>query len=195
MTLAFNCFCRIMIFKQIILWLLLLAIIFFSLRVIYGLLVFMFKKDKSAMYVPSFNRHIRLMKDQLKLIAGKKLVDLWCGDGKAMRFFARTFGLQCDGYEIQHFPYIYGKILNKLFWYPDLKLLKKNFLLADIHGYDYIYIYLLPNQMAEIEDRMFKNMAPHAIIISNSFQFAIHKPYQVIKDKHGKPSIFLYKKN
>ncbi len=183
-----------MIFKQIILSLLLIIVISFSLRVIYGLLVFIFKKDKSAMYVPSFNRHIRLMQAHLKLVRWKKLVDLWCGDGKAMRFFYKTFGVQADGYEIQYFPHLYGKILNKLLWYPDLKLLKKDFLLADIHGYDYIYIYLLPHQMAEIESWIFKTIAPHAIIISNSFQFTVHKPYEVIKDKNWKPSIFLYKK-
>jgi hypothetical protein len=183
-----------MVFKQIVLTLLLLLIVFFALRVIFGLLVFMFKKDKSAMYVPSFNRHIRLMKEHLKLFPWKKMVDLWCGDGKAMRFFSRTFNLQCDGYEIQYFPHLYWKILNKLLWYPDLRLLKNDFLLADIHGYDYIYVYLLPQQMAEIESRIFKSMKDDAIIISNSFQFAIHKPFEIIKDKHSKPSIFLYKK-
>lgn len=56
-----------MIIKQIILSLLLIFIIFFSLRVIYELLVFLFKKNKSAMYVPSFDRHIRLMKVYLHL--------------------------------------------------------------------------------------------------------------------------------
>ena len=183
-----------MIVKQIIFSLLLIFIVFFSLRVIFGLLVFMFKKDTSAMYVPSFNRHIRLMRDHLQLLRWKKLVDLWCGDGKMMRFFDREFWLQCDGYEIQYFPHLYGKILNILLWYPDLKLLKKDFLLADIHTYDYIYTYLLPQQMASIESRMFKNMKPDAIIISNSFQFVSHKPYEIIKDAKGKPSIFLYKK-
>ncbi len=92
-------------------------------------------------------------------------------------------------------PYVYGKILNKIFWYPDLKLLKKDFLLADIHVYDYIYVYLLPEQMAQIESRIFQHMKKDAIIISNSFQFATHKPYATIDDKHGKPSIFLYKKS
>jgi len=195
MTLAFNCFCRIMIIKQIVLSLLLIAIIFFSWRVIFGLLVFMFKKDKSAMYVPSFNRHIRLMKNNLKLVRGKKLVDLWCGDGKAMRFFVREFGLHCDGYELQRFPYLYGKLINWLFWYKKLNLYKQNFFQADLKRYDYIYIYLLPQQMAEIESRIFKNIKTDAIIISNSFQFAIKKPYKVIKNAKWKPSIFLYKKS
>lgn len=183
-----------MVFRQIVLTLLLLLIISFSLRVIFGLLVFLFKKDKSAMYVPSFDRHIKLMKEHLTLVRWKRLVDLWCGDGKAMRFFFRTFGVQCDGYEIQYFPHLYGKILNRLFGYPDLRLLKKDFLLADIHVYDYIYVYLLPTQMAAIEDRIFKHMKADAIIISNSFQFAKHKPYDTITDKNGKPSIFLYRK-
>ena len=116
-----------MIGKQIVLSLLLVAIVFFSWRVIYGLLLFMFKKDKSAMYVPSFNRHIRLMKNNLQLVRWKKLVDLWCGDGKAMRFFAETFWLQCDGYELQRFPYLYGKLINRVLWYKKLKLYKQNF--------------------------------------------------------------------
>ena len=183
-----------MIFKQIILSLLLIGIVFFSWRVIYGLLVFMFKKDKSAMYVPSFNRHIRLMKNNLKLVRWKKLVDLWCGDGKAMRFFFETFGLQCDGYELQRFPYLYGKLINFVLWYKKLKLYKQDFSQANLKRYDYIYVYLLPIQMAAIEPRIFKNMNPTSTIISNSFQFALHKPYKVIKDKKGKPSIFLYKK-
>lgn len=183
-----------MAIQQLLVLLLLLLVVVFVFWMYLYLFSTFFRKDTSAMYVPSFNRHIRLMRDQLKLVSGKRLVDLWCGDGKAMRFFWRTFGVHCDGYEIQHFPYLYGKILNKLFWYPNLKLLKQNFLLADIHGYDYIYVYLLPAQMAAIEDWIFKHIKAEAIIISNSFQFAVHKPFEIIKDAKWKPSIFLYKK-
>lgn len=48
--------------------------------------------------------------------------------------------------------------------------------------------------MADIEPRIFKHISENTIIISNSFQFVFHTPYEVIKDKHGKPNIFLYKK-
>ena len=184
-----------MLFKIILLRILLIVIISFTLRVVYGLFAFMFKKQSFAMYVPSFDRHIRLMKNQLKLISWKKLVDLWCGDGKAMRFFSKTFNVVCHGYELQSFPYYYGKILNTFFGYPHITLSKKNFLQVDISGYDYIYVYLLPQQMAAIEDWIFAHMKKDAIIISNSFQFAVHKPYDSIKDTRGKPSIFLYKKD
>ena len=183
-----------MIFKIILLRILLITIIAFTLRVIYGLFAFMFKKQSFAMYVPSFDRHIRLMK-QLKLTRGKTLVDLWCGDGKALRFFTQQFGVHCDGYELQSFPYHYGRFCNYLLWYPQIHLYKKNFHQADLGCYDYIYVYLLPKQMAQIEDRIFQHMKSDAIIISNSFQFAFHKPYSTINDTRGKPNIFLYRKN
>ncbi len=188
--LDFNFSLRFMIRQQLLVWLLLFLVVVFVLWIF----VTFFFRNTHAMYVPSFNRHINLMKKYLKLIPWKTLVDLWCGDGKAMRFFWKNFGVHCDGYEIQYFPYVYGKILNKIFWYPNLTLLKKDFLLADIHGYDYIYVYLLPEQMAAIEDRIFKHMKKDAIIVSNSFHFSVHKPYNIIKDTKGKPSVFLYKK-
>lgn len=183
-----------MFFKQTVLLLFLLITVFIPVIVVWELVFFLFKKNKSAMYVASFNRHIQLMKDSLDLTSWKRLVDLWCGDGKAMRFFAKEFGLQCDGYEFQRFPYYYGKLINYLLWYKTLHLYRKDFSQVDFSRYDYIYTYLLPNQMAEIEPWIFKNMKPDSIIISNSFQFAVHKPYETIKNKHGKPSIFLYKK-
>ncbi|MEI6774999.1 MAG: hypothetical protein WCL18_09905 [bacterium] len=99
-----------------------------------------------------------------------------------MRFFSRVFGLQCDGYELQDFPYYYGKLINYVLCYPQLKIYNKDFLQADLKRYDYIYTYLLPQQMAEIEPWIFSHMSAHAIIISNSFQFAVHKPYDVIKN-------------
>ncbi|MEI6672397.1 MAG: hypothetical protein WCL02_03395 [bacterium] len=76
-----------------------------------------------------------------------------------------------------------------------MKLYKQNFSQANLKTYDYIYTYLLPQQMADIESRIFTNISTHTIIISNSFQFATHTPYEVISTVKGKPSIFLYKKN
>lgn len=112
-----------------------------------------------------------------------------------MRFFSKTYNLVGDGYELQGFPYRYGKLLNHLFGYTTITLSNKNFMLADLKRYDYIYVYLLPQQLAHIESWIFKNITDDAIIVSNSFQFALHQPFQIIKDKKGRASIFLYRKN
>lgn len=184
-----------MAFKYIVLLFLLLIILFFLWRVIYRLLVFVFAKHTSAIYVSSFAPHLRLIKNHLYLTPWKRLLDLWCGDGKAMRFFAGHFGLHCDGYEVQNLPYLYGKLCNSLLWYSQLKIYKQNFFQADLSSYDYIYLYLSPYQMAEIEPRIFKNISLDAILISNSFQFVVHQPYEVITNAKKKASIFLYKRD
>jgi len=159
------------------------------------MIVGMFRKDKAAPYVSSFNKEIRLMKETLHLIKGKSMVDLGCGDGKALRFFAKEFGIHGVGYDINIYAIILGSILNRWLGFRDsVQIYKKNFLKVDLSKFDYIYVYLLPHQLADIEDWIWKNMKKDAIIIANSFKFSKHEPYEVIKNKKGKPSIFLYKK-
>jgi hypothetical protein len=65
-------------------------------------------------------------------------------------------------------------------------LIKSDFMKIDLSTFDYIYVYLLPKQMAFIEDWIWKNIKKDAIIVSNSFQFKNHTPFEIIKDKKGK---------
>ena len=135
------------------------------------------------------------MQDKLKLKPKKKLIDLGCGDGKALRFFKNTYDLQsCDGYEVHTYAYIRWKILNKFKKQQWVTLIHKNFFKAKLDQYDYIYVYLLPNQLAHIENRVFSNIKKDAVIMANSFQFAKHKPFETIKNEKWKWVIYLYKK-
>jgi hypothetical protein len=161
-----------------------------------GYLIFsLIKRNKLAPYVWSFGQELRLMKEHLHLKKDKKIVDLWCGDGKALRFFSKEFGLLGDGFDINFFAIWLGKFLNKRLWFSaSVRLFKKNFEAVDLKGYDYVYIYLLPPQLASIEDRLWKSVKKDVLIISNSFQFKKHKPFEVISNKKGKKCLFLYKR-
>jgi hypothetical protein len=120
---------------------------------------------------------------------------LGCGDGKALRFFSKNFGFKGEGYDINPVALQYGRFLNRYHHEKHVKLIKSNFEKAELKNYDYIYTYLFPNQLADIEKRVFSHISDKTIIISNSFQFAKHKPFQTIKNHRGKDSIFLYKKD
>lgn len=177
---------------HILLLLLIVAIVWCVVWVFFSFFSCRFRKDIGSMYFPSFSKDMDLMLRHLSLQSGKTLIDLWCGDGKIMRFFATHFGLCCDGIELQTFPYWYGKFLTALGGYTHIHFFRRNFLEVDISGYDYIYLYLLPQQMAEIESWIFDHMWPHALVIVNSFPFVHHLPCDTIVDAHGIPSIFLY---
>jgi len=179
---------------KIILLIFLLVLIFwftiFAIILILGPMITGFKK---APYVPSFNYHLRIMKKHLTLKKWATIVDLWCGDGKALRFFNKEFGLIGTWYDLNPFVIWYGKVIDRIWWYNKIKLIRANLKKAQLHQYDYIYIYLWPEQLIAIEDRMFHHIAKDAIIISNSFVFVQHTPFEVIHDERGKKVIYLYK--
>ena len=161
----------------------------------YNIYIFCNMFSKKAPYVGSFARHLKIMKKKLKLKKGATLLDLGCGDGKAMRFFRKNFDLgQIDGYEINIFAIVRSRIIHLFLKPKKLKIYKKNFIHAEIPKYDYIYVYLLPDQLASIEWWLFDCIKKDAIVITNSFQFPKKKPFKVYNNPKGKKSIFLYKK-
>ncbi len=180
--------------KIIILALLLVMVLLLTLFAVFLVLGPMITGFKKAPYVPSFDYHLRVMKKHLKLRKWAKIVDLGCGDGKALRFFDKAFGLIGTWYDLNPFVIWYGRLSNRLFWYRHIKFIRANFLKAQLKEYNYIYIYLWPAQLLFIEDWMFEHMSKDAIIISNSFTFGKHKPFDIIHDEHNKKVIYLYRK-
>lgn len=173
------------------------VILFITITLVLTFLTFMFKSlfkpSKTAPYVGTFKRHLDLMK-QLKIKEWAKILDLWCGDWKALRFFANTFKVKkATWYDINPYAIILWKIINKILWHKQIKLQQKNFLSISLKWYDYIYVYLRPSQLAKIEDRLRENKDKDTTIISNSFQFTKHKEFDSIKNSKNKKSIFLYK--
>jgi len=77
-------------------------------------------------YVGSFDRQLELLK-QLNLEKWKTIIDLWCGDGKALRSFEKKFQLKWTGYDINHFAITYWKLLNKI-TKSNIKLIKDDFI-------------------------------------------------------------------
>ncbi|MEI6426317.1 MAG: class I SAM-dependent methyltransferase [Candidatus Absconditabacteria bacterium] len=153
-----------------------------------------FKKTTQAPYISSFTKDILVMKKKLHLKHGSSLIDLGCGDGKAMRFFVNTYGLKCVGFDINFYAIVIGKILT--YFSPQRKNIQffmKNFFKADLSKFDYIYVYLLPVQLKAIESRVWKYKKKETIIVSNTFQFTEHTPFEIIENEKGKKVIFLYK--
>jgi len=124
---------------------------------------------------------------QLNLQKGKTVVDLGCGDGKVLRFFEKEFWIKWVWYDVNSFAILWWKALNKIL-NTKVRLIQWNFFDNDISSYDYIYIYLMPSVMEDVEKFVFKNKKPEAIVIVNSFPFPNKKPFKVIGGK-----IYLYK--
>jgi hypothetical protein len=137
---------------------------------------------------------LKIMKKHLELKPWVTIVDLWCGDGKALRFFSKEFGLIGTWYDINPFVLWYGRFSNRFLWFRDITFIRSNFKKAQLERYEYIYMYLFPNQMISIENRVFDNVWKDTIIISNSFVFVNHEPFEIINNERNKKLIYLYRK-
>ncbi len=149
--------------------------------------------SKRAPTISSFNRDLNVMK-KLKLKKWKKILDLWCASWKALRFFESEFGLIWEWYDINFFAIRWWKILNRIYK-SKTKLFWKNFFKSEPSKYDYIYTYLLPVQMEYIENWVRENIWENTIIISNTFKFKKHQPFETFKTDKWKDRIYLYKKS
>ncbi len=182
----------------------------FVLRMIYGILLFLLAlimifllwflsyivissilPSKRAPTISSFDKDLNILK-QLSLLKWKKILDLWCWNWKVLRFFEAEFDLIWEWYDINYFAIKWWKILNKIH-HSKTKLVWKNFFEADLAKYDYIYVYLLPQQMAYVEDWIFGHIRQDTIIISNTFTFKKNQPFDIYKTDKWKGRIFLYK--
>ena len=177
----------------IILWVVLLCFFVMSIYYFCNAIRLIFSKTKKAPYIPSFDRQIELMKN-LDIKKDSTIVDLGCGDGKVLRFFSKYHGVKSAyWFDINRFAIFRWRYLNKRQWVSNVYLYRKNLFNVDLKKYDYIYVYLWESQMAVMEDWIWETKNKNTIIISNTFEFAKHKPYKTIKNEKGFNTIYLYK--
>lgn len=141
--------------------------------------------------ISSFNSQISLMQSKLSLPRWAKIADLWCGTGKAIKFFASHFGSVCHGWEVNILAVLRAKLSILVSGQKNVFVQYGDFTKQKISWFDYVYVYLLNDQLADIEDRIFSSKSENCIIICNSFHFAKHEPFEIIKN--NKVKIFLYR--
>lgn len=153
----------------------------------------LFSTTKKAPYIPSMNKQLELMK-QLNLKKNALVVDLWCWDWKVLRFFSKEHGIKLgEWFDINFFAIFRWKILNRRNKITNVNLYRKDFFKVDIKKYDYIYVYLFESQLAVMEDRIWREKRKDAVVISNSFTFKKHEPFQVYKSDDWCDIVYLYK--
>lgn len=181
------------VFSIIVVIVLLLVVLIVGFHYVYNVCRLLFSTTRKAPYIPSFNRQLELMK-QLKLKEDSVMVDLGCGDWKALRFFSKEHKIKLlDWYDINVYAIFRWKLLNKHQRITNVNLYRKDLFDVNLKKYDYIYVYLRSTQLAVMEDWIRKEKKKDAIIISNSFTFRNHKPYKVYKNEKWVDTVFLYK--
>lgn len=137
----------------------------------------------TAPYVPSSPWKLRALLKQLQLDSKSRFIDIGSGDGSTVlvgsEFFAKSTGIDMN-------PHLWVlSNIRKLFHSNKAKInfIYGSFFNIPFNEYDVMYIYLFPEVMEKLEDKIFSEMPKGSTIISHTFSFKKHQPVEKL-NKH-----------
>lgn len=177
-----------MLIVSIILLIILLIIIFYLLTSF--ILFFIYKTP----FVPVGTSIIKKVFKQLDLRPASIFYDLGSGDGRVLITAVKNFEQKVTGFEINPFLCFWTKCRAWLSG-TKIKIICGDLFKQDLSAANYIYMYLLPEIMTALENKIFSSLKKDSVIISYKFNFPHHLPEQkiLIKNFWGKHKFYIYK--
>lgn len=130
---------------------------------------------KNAPYIRTGKSFIKRIIKEFDFQPQDKVYELGCGDARFLRELVKKKKCRAIGIEYSLVPYLIANILN-LFSRQKIKLIYKNLFKADLSDADYIFVYLLPEQMERFEQKFHDKLKLGVTIISNTFKFKDWQP-------------------
>lgn len=135
---------------------------------------------KTPFYPSSVKKLNRLIEEgKLIINEGDRFIDIGSGDGRFVIWAAKR-NMYADGIEFNPFLTLLSRskiVLNRVG--NKARILNKNFNDHDYSGYDIAYLYIFTDHMDKIKDKLFKEMKPGSVIITNTFTFTDIEPDDV----------------
>jgi SAM-dependent methyltransferase len=168
------------IFFLIILVFIFIILSLFYIILILGIFLFYDIKNK-VFFVPSQRKIVEEFFKIYPFEKNKIFFDLGSGDGRVV-FLAEKKGLKAYGIDNNLALYCLSNFLKRIYKSKAI-FIRQDIRKAEIEQADYIYLYLLPKFMEEIEDNLFLKIKNDAKVISFCFEFKKKKPKEVYLGK------------
>jgi hypothetical protein len=159
-----------------------LLVIILSLFYIGFLITYIFYDIKNKVFfAPSSRKVIEEFFKIYPFEENKIFFDLGSGDGRVV-FLTEKKGLKAYGIENNPVLYFFSNFLKRIYKSKAV-FIREDLRKAEIGKADYIYLYLLPKFMEEIEDDLFSKIKNGTKVISFCFEFKKRKPKEVYPNK------------
>lgn len=109
---------------------------------------------------------------RLTKLTNKDIVyDLGCGTGKALITANTKFGAKGVGVEIDPLRVWFAKRNVKKYQARGVEIVKKNFFSVDIHPATVVYMYLVPNALRRLTNKLMEELQPGTKLVSYVYDF------------------------
>ncbi|MFA5022030.1 MAG: hypothetical protein WC508_03060 [Patescibacteria group bacterium] len=147
-------------------------------------------------FVPTPQKNVKIVIDQLDLKPGQIFYDLGCGDARFLIEAAKR-GAMATGFEIAPWA-IWRAKLNIFFQKSQAKVLYKNFYNVNLTDADAVFCFLIDVVMPKVEKKLQQELKPGALIACYGFKLPNWPPEKIVDlkpfDKRAS-KIYIYKKH
>jgi len=144
-------------------------------------------------FVSLSKKKIDKILDFIEFDKTKTLYDLGCGDARFLVRSYAKYGISGVGYELNWWAILRFK-LNIFIHRSDVVLFNKNFLKVNLASADYIFVYLIPSAMVQLENKLLKEPKDFREVISYGFAFPNLKPSKVFytESRRDRGRVYIY---
>lgn len=144
-------------------------------------------------FVPSARRTIKEAERLLNIGPRSVVYDLGCGNGRAVYYFAdKHKDAQIIGYELAPLPYVFAQSIALIKRRSNARIHFKNFERASLHDATHIYLYLFPEVVAKLEDKIAHEVQSGTKVVLCDFPFPTRAADEKVKVGEGFTSHTLY---
>ncbi|MCA9372273.1 class I SAM-dependent methyltransferase [Candidatus Woesebacteria bacterium] len=146
-----------------------------------------------APFVPTKQKNIEELLAKAQIKKGAYMLELGCGDGRVLKTAAKLYGVRGLGIDVNHLLVIFARLTTANQYKKTLHFEQKNILDADLSQADYIYIFLFPELVDKIKDKLLNETKKGCIIISHGFRIPFLSNMQIGTLKKKPFTTYYYK--
>ncbi len=147
-----------------------MSLAFYVISLIYSWL-------KGAPYVSTQSKEIDEILKKAHLKEGQLFLELGCGDGRVTKNAVKKYKVYGIGIDINPLLIWYSKIMSYIQGIKNIEFLKKNVIDVDLGKADILYIYLFPQLVEKLQDKILHETKKNVIIISHGFKIRYLSKY------------------
>lgn len=174
-----------------------LIIVFLSLIIVLGLIVFVFfgllTDFLGAPFVPTSSKMIHDILEKANLKKGQTFIELGSGDGRVVRFAVKHYGVSGIGIEFHPLLVWYSNFVSKITGLKNITFKRQNFFSTDLSKANVLFLFLLPKALRKLRPKILKECKKGTLVISHGFKIEDWNKYLVKTQKRELFPTYYYK--
>lgn len=155
---------------------LLIVIIIFLVGAIILVLTYLLSTFMGQPFVPTRSEDTAQILGIANMKKGDKLLELGCGDARFLAFAVENAEVDGTGVELNPLLVLFANIRGKLRGLKNFKVLLKDVRKVSYKDFDFVYIFLFPSLIEQVQDKLLKECKKGTVVISHGFVVpALHK--------------------